>query len=142
MMAVSYLLKNNQFQHSGNVTFPLRPGAKTACKAITEYDGCAIGGTAFKLEKNHTVGCPILAEDESPKPKPCNLDVKEVPSKTTDSASRVTGTESGNASDPTSTSGTQKTNGDDGGADSNSEAQGHSIADIGGLLTVFIAVSA
>ncbi|KAL6920829.1 hypothetical protein ACHAPO_004491 [Fusarium lateritium] len=155
----SVLLKNNQFQRSGNVTFTLRPGAKTARKAIAEYEGCAIGGTAIKLEKNHTVGCPILAEDASPKPKPCNLDVKkarsslaaavvkpttsltEIPSKTTETGSRITGTGTDNASEPTSTSGTKKTNGDDNGADSDNGAQGHSIPDIGGLLAVLITVS-
>ncbi|KAF9765422.1 hypothetical protein IL306_002300 [Fusarium sp. DS 682] len=61
----------------GNITFTLHPEAKTARKAIAEYDGCAIGDTAVKVERNHTVGCPILARDASPKPKPCNLDVKK-----------------------------------------------------------------
>ncbi|KAF5017512.1 hypothetical protein F66182_10550, partial [Fusarium sp. NRRL 66182] len=42
----SVLLKNNQFERSGNVTFSLRPGAKSVREALTEYDGCAIGGTA------------------------------------------------------------------------------------------------
>ncbi|KAM0333777.1 hypothetical protein ACHAPQ_005292 [Fusarium lateritium] len=117
----SVLLKNNRFERSGNVSFTLRPGAKTARKAIAEYDGCAIGGTAIKLERNHTVGCPILADDASPKPKPCNLDVKkarsslaaavvkpttsltEVPSKTTDTGVGATGTGSGTNSEPSST---------------------------------------
>lgn len=121
----SVLLKNNQFERSGNVSFNLRPGAKTAQKAIAEYDGCAIGGTAIKLERNHTVGCPVLADDASPKPKPCNLDVKkarsslaaavvkpttsltEFPSKMTDEATdagvRSTGTGSDSSSEPSST---------------------------------------
>ncbi|CAJ0551096.1 Ff.00g110260.m01.CDS01 [Fusarium sp. VM40] len=117
----SVLLKNNQFERSGNVSFNLRPGAKTARKAIAEYDGCAIGGTAIKLERNHTVGCPILANDASPKPKPCDLYVKrarsslaaavvkpttsltEFPSKTTDLGVRTTGTGSDSSSEPSST---------------------------------------
>ncbi|SPJ70525.1 uncharacterized protein FTOL_00253 [Fusarium torulosum] len=117
----SVLLKNNQFERSGNVSFNLRPGAKTARKAIAEYDGCAIGGTAIKLERNHTVGCPILAGDASPKPKPCNLDVKkarsslaaavvkpttsltEIPGKTTDASMGATGTGSDSNSGPSST---------------------------------------
>jgi hypothetical protein len=117
----SVLLKNNQFERSGNVSFNLRPGAKTARKAIAEYDGCAIGGTAIKLERNHTVGCPILADDASPKPKPCNLDVKkarsslaaavvkpttsltEIPSKTTDASMGATVTGSDSSSGPSST---------------------------------------
>lgn len=117
----SVLLKNNQFERSGNVSFNLRPGAKTARKAIAEYDGCAIGGTAIKLERNHTVGCPILADDASPNPKPCNLDVKkarsslaaavvklttsltEFPSKTTDAGVSTTGRGSDSSSGPSST---------------------------------------
>ncbi|CAG1968919.1 unnamed protein product, partial [Fusarium graminearum] len=153
----SVLLKNNQFQRSGNVTFTLRPGAKTARKAIAEYEGCAIGGTAIKLEKNHTVGCPILAQDSSPKPKPCDLDVKkarsslaaavvkpttsltEIPSKTADSGVRTTGTGADNGSKPTSTSG--KAGGGDASADSENVARGHSVSDNGGLFTVFLALS-
>ncbi|RGP65859.1 hypothetical protein FSPOR_7120 [Fusarium sporotrichioides] len=71
----SVLLKNNQFQRSRNVTFTLRPGAKTTRKAIAECGDCAIRGTAIKVQKNHTVGCPVLAKDVSPKPKPCDLGV-------------------------------------------------------------------
>ncbi|QPC67584.1 hypothetical protein HYE67_009815 [Fusarium culmorum] len=140
----SVLLKNNQFQRSGN-------------KAIAEYEGCAIGGTAIKLEKNHTVGCPILAQDSSPKPKPCEIDVKkarsslaaavvkpttsltEIPSKTTDSGARTTGTGADNASKPTSTSG--KSDGGDTSADSENVARGHSVSNNGGFLTVFVALS-
>ncbi|KAF4344280.1 hypothetical protein FBEOM_1674 [Fusarium beomiforme] len=117
----SLLLKNNQFQRSGNLTFTLRPGAKTASKTIAEYDGCAIGSTAVKVERNHTVGCPILAENASPKPKPCDLDVKKarsslaeavakpttsltvIRSKTTDLGVTGTGTATGSASEPTNT---------------------------------------
>ncbi|QGI98808.1 hypothetical protein CEK26_011877 [Fusarium fujikuroi] len=151
----SILLKNNQFERSGNVTFTLRPGAKTAHKAIAEYDGCAIGGTAVKVERNHTVGCPILAEDASPKPKPCGLDVKKarsslaeavvkpttsltaIPSKTTDSGmdATVTGTEG--ALVPSSTG--EASGQSNGGGKDNNAAQAFAGSK-GGLLTVFTAL--
>ncbi|CAG7566597.1 unnamed protein product [Fusarium equiseti] len=151
----SVLLKNNQFERSGNVTFKLRPGAKTARKAISEYDDCPIGGTAIKLERNHTVGCPILAEDASPKPKPCDLDVKkarsslaeavakpttsltEIPSKTTDTGV-VTGTNSGTA--PTDT-GVSTGDGEDSGADNDSGTQSLNLGGMTGILTLFGALS-
>ncbi|KAF4451852.1 hypothetical protein F53441_5171 [Fusarium austroafricanum] len=133
----SLLLKNNQFKREGNVTFTLRPGAKTARDAIADYDGCAIGGTAVKVERNHTVGCPILAEDASPKPKPCDLDVKkarsslaaavvkpttsltEIPRKTTDAGARATGTGTNSGSEPTGTGGTSdKSDNNNNGVDS------------------------
>ncbi|KAG9497701.1 hypothetical protein J7337_010571 [Fusarium musae] len=114
------LLKDNQFERSGNVTFILRPGAKTVRKAIAEYNGGAIGGTAVKVERNHTVRCPILAEDASPKPQPCGLDVKKarsslaeavvkpttsltvLPSKTTDAGVDATDTGTDGALVPSS----------------------------------------
>ncbi|KAL7765407.1 hypothetical protein ACKLNR_003323 [Fusarium oxysporum f. sp. zingiberi] len=152
----SLLLKNNQFERSGNVTFTLRPGAKTARKAIAEYDGCAIGGTAVKVERNHTVGCPILAEDASPKPKPCGLDVKKarsslaeavvkpttsltaIPSKTTDAGVGATGTGTDGVSVPSSTgeaSGQSNRGGND---DNGAQVLGSSK---GGLLTLFTALA-
>ncbi|KAJ4263114.1 hypothetical protein NW762_006735 [Fusarium torreyae] len=149
----SVLLKNNMFQRAGNVSFTLRPGAKTAREAILDYDGCAIGGTAVKLERNHTVGCPILAKDASPKPKPCELDVKkarsslaaaivkpttsltELPSKTTDVGVRTTGTATDGASD---SAGTGETSEDrSGGGSSEDEDNGAQVILSLGVLTLF-----
>ncbi|KAF4966611.1 hypothetical protein FSARC_5731 [Fusarium sarcochroum] len=151
----SVLLKNNQFQRTGNVSFTLRPGAKTVREAILDYDGCATAGTAIKLEKNHTVGCPILAKDVSPKPKPCDLDVKKarsslaaavvkpttsltaLPSKTADVG--PTGTGTSDASDSTSTGGTSGNR--SGGGDDDDDNGAQAVFSIGGL-TLFITLIA
>ncbi|KAF5545614.1 hypothetical protein FMEXI_6003 [Fusarium mexicanum] len=151
----SLLLKNNQFERSGNVSFTLRPGAKTARKAIADYDGCAIGGTAVKVERNHTVGCPILAEDTSPRPKPCGLDVKKArnslaeavvkpttsltstPSKTTDTGVDATGTGTDGASVPSSTGEASGQSNGSGKDDNGAQALGSSKS---GPLTLFTAL--
>jgi hypothetical protein len=152
----SLLLTNNQFERSGNVTFTLRPGAKTARKAIAEYDGCAAGGTAVKVERNHTVGCPILAQDASPKPKPCGLDVKKarsslaeavvkpttsltaLPSKTTDAGVDATGTGTDGASVPSSTRDASGQSSGSGKDDNGAQGLGSSNS---GLLTLFTALT-
>ncbi|KAF4495073.1 hypothetical protein FAGAP_8792 [Fusarium agapanthi] len=148
----SLLLKNNQFERSGNVSFTLRPGAKTARKAIAECDGCAIGGTEVKVERNHTVGCPILAEDASPKPKPCGLDAKKarsslaeavvklttsltsIPRKTIDAGVDATGTVTDGASVPYSTGEASGQSNGSGKDNNGAQALGSSK---GGLLTLF-----
>ncbi|KAF5631637.1 uncharacterized protein FTJAE_7838 [Fusarium tjaetaba] len=151
----SLLLKNNQFERSSNVTFTLRPGAKTARKAIAEYDGCAIGGTAVKVERNHTVGCPILAEDASSKPQPCGLDVKKarsslaeavvkpttsltvLPSKTTDAGVDALGTGTDGASVPSSTGDTSGQSSGSGKDDNGAQRLGSSNVR---FLTLFTAL--
>ncbi|KAM5342111.1 hypothetical protein ACJ41O_015142 [Fusarium nematophilum] len=62
-------------ERKGNVTFTLRPGAKSPRHAIANYEGCAVAGTAVKVASNET-GCAQIAEDAAPKPKPCDLDVE------------------------------------------------------------------
>ncbi|KAM0417157.1 hypothetical protein ACHAPT_012865 [Fusarium lateritium] len=149
-------------KRTGNVTFTLRPGAKPPREAIANYDGCAVAGTAVKLQSNET-GCAQIAEDAAPKPKPCELDVKAVasslaaavvkpttsltalPSTTTEAGSSRTGV--GSASEPTTTGGASG----DGGAgsssnDNNSDddgslaTQGFTIS--GGKLTLALAAVA
>jgi hypothetical protein len=124
-------------KRTGNITFTLRPGAKTPREAIANYDGCAVAGTAVKLQSNET-GCAHIAEDAAPKPKPCELDVKGVasslaaavvkpttsltalPSTTTETGSSRTGL--GSASEPTTTGGTSRGSGNgDGGSSSSGD---------------------
>lgn len=144
-------------KRTGNVTFTLRPGAKTPREAIANYDGCAVAGTAVKLESNLT-GCAQIAQDAAPKPRPCELDVESVasslaaavvkpttsltalPSTTTEAGSSRTGL--GSASEPTTTGGASG-----GGGSSSSDDDGGNLATqrftlSGGKLTLALAVVA
>ncbi|KAI8713363.1 hypothetical protein NCS52_01280600 [Fusarium sp. LHS14.1] len=149
-------------KRTGNVTFTLRPGAKSPREAIAKYDGCAVAGTAVKVQSNET-GCAHIAEDAAPKPKPCELDVKGVasslaaavvkpstsltalPSTTTEAGSSRTGL--GSASEPTTTGGTSGGSGsgdegsnNSGDDDDNWATQRFTIS--GGKLTLTLAIVA
>lgn len=149
-------------KRTGNVTFTLRPGAKSPREAIANYDGCALAGTAVKVQSNET-GCAHIAEDAATKPKPCELDVKGVasslaaavvkpttsltalPSTTTEAGSSRTGL--GSASEPTTTGGTSGGSGsgdegsnNSGDDDDNWATQRFTIS--GGKLTLTLAIVA
>ncbi|RMJ18151.1 hypothetical protein BHE90_007218 [Fusarium euwallaceae] len=149
-------------KRTGNVTFTLRPGAKTPREAIANYNGCAVAGTAVKVQSNET-GCAQIAQDAAPKPKPCELDVKGVasslaaavvkpttsltalPSTTTEAGSSRTGL--GSASETTTTGGGSGGSGSgDGGSSSSSDDDGNwatgGFTISGGKLTLIFAVVA
>lgn len=134
-------------ERRGTVAFSIRPGGTPPKDAMAAYEGCAQAGTAVGIASNIS-GCPQIADDDSPRPKPCELNVEAAASSLAEAAvapttslteisvSTTTTTKTTTESDPDSAGGA--TGGAAGGNDDEDAAPKLSIES--GVLTLVILI--